>query len=50
MAGSGGNKVVVFPELDIVVVVTKTNFGARNPHQISDKLISDFVLGAIQPD
>lgn len=50
MAGSGGNKVVVFPELDIVVVVTTTNFGARNPHQISDKLISDFVLGAIQPD
>lgn len=48
MAGTGGNKVVVFPEQELVVVVTTTNYGARNPHQISDKLISDFVLGALE--
>ncbi|GGX35275.1 serine hydrolase domain-containing protein [Undibacterium squillarum] len=48
MAGSGGNKVVVFPALDLVLLVTTTNFGARNPHQISDKLISDFILPAVQ--
>lgn len=48
MAGSGGNKVVVFPALDLVLLVTTTNFGARNPHLISDKLISDFILPAVQ--
>ena len=48
MAGSGGNKVVVFPEQDMVVVVTTTNFGVRNPHQVTDKLIAEFVLGALE--
>ncbi|TXI94414.1 MAG: class C beta-lactamase-related serine hydrolase [Burkholderiaceae bacterium] len=48
MAGTGGNKVVVFPEQEIVVVVTTTNFGVRNPHQITDKLISEYVLGALE--
>ncbi|WP_230404537.1 MULTISPECIES: serine hydrolase [Undibacterium] len=48
MAGSGGNKVVVFPEQDVVVVVTTTNFGVRNPHQVTDKLIAEYVLAALE--
>jgi hypothetical protein len=48
MAGSGGNKVVVFPDLDMVAVVTTTNYGARNPHQITDKLIAEHILGALE--
>ena len=48
MAGTGGNKVVIFPEQELVVVVTTTNYGVRNPHQVSDKLIADFVLDALQ--
>ncbi len=48
MAGSGGNKVVVFPEQDVVVVVTTTNFSVRNPHQVTDKLIAEYVLGALE--
>lgn len=48
MAGSGGNKVVVFPELDIVALVTTTNYGVRNPHQITDKLIAEHILGALE--
>nr|WP_315485926.1 serine hydrolase [uncultured Undibacterium sp.] len=48
MAGSGGNKVVVFPDLDMVALVTTTNYGARNPHQITDKLIAEHILGALE--
>jgi CubicO group peptidase (beta-lactamase class C family) len=48
MAGSGGNKVVVFPDLDMVALVTTTNFGVRNPHQITDKLIAEHILGALE--
>ncbi|MBC3872463.1 serine hydrolase domain-containing protein [Undibacterium flavidum] len=48
MAGTGGNKVVVFPELDIVALVTTTNYGVRSPHQITDKLIAEHILGAVE--
>ena len=47
MAGTGGNKVVIFPSLDMVVVVTTENFGVRNPHAISDKLISEYILDSV---
>ncbi|WP_245863886.1 serine hydrolase domain-containing protein [Caulobacter mirabilis] len=48
MNGSGGNKVVVFPNLRMVAVVTTTNFSSRDAHQLSEKLISDYVLGAVE--
>jgi CubicO group peptidase (beta-lactamase class C family) len=48
MAGSGGNKVVVFPDLELVVIVTTTNYGVRNPHQITDKLIADYIVSAVE--
>lgn len=47
MNGSGGNKVVVLPGLKMVVVVTTTNFGVRNPHGLSDKLLTDYILDAV---
>ena len=46
MTGNGGNKVVVFPELDMVVVVTSTNYNQRDMHQLSDKLLKDYILPA----
>lgn len=46
MAGSGGNKVVSIPDLGLVIVVTTTNFGVRNPHQLSDRLIADYIVPA----
>ncbi|HEX2831799.1 MAG TPA: serine hydrolase [Thermoanaerobaculia bacterium] len=39
MGGNGGNRVVVIPDLELVVVVTTTNFNQRDAHQLSDKLI-----------
>ena len=48
MAGTGGNKVVVFPALEMVALVTTTNYGVRNPHQITDKLIADFIVTAVE--
>lgn len=47
MQGTGGNKVVVVPELRAVVVVTTTNFSVRNPHGVADSLIADHALAAL---
>jgi CubicO group peptidase (beta-lactamase class C family) len=44
MAGSGGNKVFVLPELDAVVVITTTNFQIRNAHPLSEKLLTDLIM------
>ena len=44
MNGNGGNKVMVLPQLDAVVVITTTNYGNRDAHQMSERLSSNFVL------
>ncbi|WP_445376313.1 serine hydrolase domain-containing protein [Niveispirillum fermenti] len=46
MNGMGGNKVVVFPRLHIVVTITTTNFRVRDAHGLSERLLTDFVLPA----
>lgn len=48
MAGTGGNKVVVVPELQAVVVVTTTNYNVRNPHGLADTLIAEHALAALR--
>jgi CubicO group peptidase (beta-lactamase class C family) len=48
MTGTGGNKVVVFPELDMVVVVTSTNYALRNVHQLTDQLLTEHILPAVE--
>ena len=42
--GNGGNNVAVFPDRKMVVVITATNFGVRGAHQLSDKLLTDYIL------
>lgn len=44
MAGAGGNKVFVLPELDSVVVITTTNFQVRDAHPLSEKLLTNLIM------
>ncbi len=46
MYGTGGNKVVVFPHQEVVVVITTTNFRVPGAAALSDKLITDYILNA----
>jgi CubicO group peptidase (beta-lactamase class C family) len=47
MTGNGGNKVAVFPELDMVVVITSTNYNTKGMHEQTEKLMSQ-VLTVVQ--
>jgi len=49
MNGNGGNKVLVFPALDMAVVVTSTNFNTRGMHEQTEKLLTDYILPAVGP-
>jgi CubicO group peptidase (beta-lactamase class C family) len=47
MAGAGGSRVLVVPELELVVVVTAATFGDRRAHAYTDELVAE-VLAAEQ--
>jgi len=47
MSGNGGNKVAVFPEQGLVVVLTSTNYSTRGMHEQTDRLLTDFILPAV---
>jgi CubicO group peptidase (beta-lactamase class C family) len=46
MSGTGGNKVSIFPELDMVTVITTTNYRVRDAHALTDRIITDYLLPA----
>jgi CubicO group peptidase (beta-lactamase class C family) len=46
MYGTGGNKVLVFPDEALVVVITTTNYHVQGASALTDKLIVDYVLEA----
>ncbi len=48
MTGNGGNKVVVLPDLKMVVVLTSTNYNTRGMHEQTEKLLTEFVLPAVE--
>ena len=48
MSGNGGNKVVVFPALDMSVVLTSTNFNTKGMHQQTEQLLTDYILRAVE--
>ena len=47
MNGAGGNKVIVVPDMKLVTVITSTNFGRRDAHVLSEKLLTEHVLKAV---
>ncbi|MEO0439674.1 MAG: serine hydrolase [Pseudomonadota bacterium] len=47
MSGNGGNKLVILPEIDAVIVVTATNYNKPGMHQISNDIIERAVLPAL---
>jgi CubicO group peptidase (beta-lactamase class C family) len=44
MSGMGGNRVHVFPDLELVAVITSKNFNVPRPHDLTDRLLVDEVL------
>ena len=48
MTGNGGNKVVVLPGLDLVAVITSTNYNTRGMHEQTEKLLTDYILAAVE--
>lgn len=47
MSGNGGNTVAVLPELDAVVVVTRTHYRSKGMHEQTANLIENHVLPEI---
>lgn len=48
MSGSGGNRVHLLPAYNAVVVVTTKNFREREAHPWADRIVSDWVIPALQ--
>ena len=48
MNGNGGNKVLAIPSLDMAVVITSTNFNTRGMHEQTEKILTDYVLAAVE--
>jgi hypothetical protein len=48
MSGNGGNKIVAVPMLDLVAVITSTNYGTRGMHEQTEKILTDYILAAAE--
>ncbi|NVJ97017.1 MAG: serine hydrolase [Alphaproteobacteria bacterium] len=48
MAGNGGSKVVVFEDMDMVVVITAEHYNRRGMHEQSRDLLQNFILPAFE--
>jgi CubicO group peptidase (beta-lactamase class C family) len=44
MSGNGGNKVTVFPQLDMAIVITSTNYNTKGMHEQTERLLTDYIL------
>jgi CubicO group peptidase (beta-lactamase class C family) len=48
MTGNGGNKVVAIPGLEMVVVITSTNYNTHGMHEQTEKIMTDYILAALE--
>ena len=48
MSGNGGNRVMILPDHDIVVVITKTDYGTRGMHDAAQALFEDYIVATIR--
>jgi hypothetical protein len=48
MYGTGGNKVYVLPQEQLVVVVTTVNFHVAGAGALTDRLLSEHILASLQ--
>lgn len=46
-SGNGGNKVVVIPELELVVVITATAYGKPYAHRQAEEMLADYLVPAV---
>lgn len=46
-AGNGGNKIYIFPDQPLVIVITATAYGAPYAHSQEDKMMTDYILPAV---
>jgi len=46
-AGNGGNKIYVFQDQPLVIVITATAYGAPYAHSQEDKMMTDYILPAV---
>lgn len=46
-SGNGGNKIMIFPDLDAVIVVTAKAYGQPYMHKQVDEIITDYLLPVI---
>ena len=49
MSGNGGNKVAIVPDLDLVAVLTSTNYATKGMHEQTDQLLADVIAAAVAP-
>lgn len=47
MAGNGGSKIAVFPDLDLTVVITSTWYGTGKAHMQSERILSEFMVPSV---
>jgi CubicO group peptidase (beta-lactamase class C family) len=48
MSGNGGNKVLGFPSLGVAVAITSTNYNTRGMHDVTEKLLVDWILPSLK--
>lgn len=47
MAGNGGSKITVFPDLNLIVVITSNWYGTSKAHDQSENILNKFIIPSI---